>query len=164
MPGSQAKALVVRGGWEGHEPVETTDRMIPALAQVGFQVEVSNSLRDLYGCRRDERRRPHRSVLDNGGNQPGGAKWPPLGGLGRHRPGWLARWVVRRFPKRHGVPVHDRGPMGGSSGGQSRIRGEFCQRRGQRPDNRGAKGFSSPLRAVLHARRPLEHSAGDNDL
>ncbi len=44
MPGSQAKALVVRGGWEGHEPVETTDRMIPALAQVGFQVEVSNSL------------------------------------------------------------------------------------------------------------------------
>ena len=44
MPGSQAKALVVRGGWEGHEPVETTDRMIPALAQVGFEVEVSNSL------------------------------------------------------------------------------------------------------------------------
>ncbi len=44
MPGSQARALVVRGGWEGHEPVETTDRMIPALAQVGFEVEVSNSL------------------------------------------------------------------------------------------------------------------------
>jgi type 1 glutamine amidotransferase len=44
MPGSQAIALVVRGGWEGHEPVETTDRMIPALAQAGFEVEVSNSL------------------------------------------------------------------------------------------------------------------------
>lgn len=44
MPGSQARALVVRGGWEGHEPLETTDRMIPALAQVGFEVEVSNSL------------------------------------------------------------------------------------------------------------------------
>jgi uncharacterized protein len=44
MPGNQAKALVVRGGWEGHEPVETTDRVIPALAEVGFEVEVSNSL------------------------------------------------------------------------------------------------------------------------
>ena len=44
MADNKPKALVVRGGWDGHEPVETTDRMIPALAQVGFAIEVSGSL------------------------------------------------------------------------------------------------------------------------
>lgn len=33
-------ALVVRGGWDGHQPVEATDRFIPYLREQGFQVEV----------------------------------------------------------------------------------------------------------------------------
>jgi len=41
------KALVVRGGWDGHEPVQTTDRVIPALTERGFSIEVSDSL-DCY--------------------------------------------------------------------------------------------------------------------
>jgi uncharacterized protein len=41
------KALVVRGGWEGHEPVQTTDRVIPSLTERGFRIEVSDSL-DCY--------------------------------------------------------------------------------------------------------------------
>jgi uncharacterized protein len=40
----QIRALVVRGGWAGHEPIETTDRMIPLLKEAGFEVEVSESL------------------------------------------------------------------------------------------------------------------------
>jgi len=41
------KALVVRGGWDGHEPVQTTDRFIPFLKEEGFDVEVSETL-DVY--------------------------------------------------------------------------------------------------------------------
>jgi uncharacterized protein len=38
------KALVVRGGWEGHAPVEITDLFLPFLKDQGFTVEVSDSL------------------------------------------------------------------------------------------------------------------------
>jgi uncharacterized protein len=38
------KALVVRGGWDGHEPVQTTDRVIPPLTERGFSIEISDSL------------------------------------------------------------------------------------------------------------------------
>ncbi len=37
-------ALIVRGGWDGHEPVQTTDRVIPSLREKGFRIEVSGSL------------------------------------------------------------------------------------------------------------------------
>ena len=36
-------ALVVRGGWEGHSPVEATDRFIPFLEENGFAVRVEDS-------------------------------------------------------------------------------------------------------------------------
>jgi len=38
------KALVVRGGWTGHEPIQTTDVFIPFLRQAGFEVVVSDAL------------------------------------------------------------------------------------------------------------------------
>jgi uncharacterized protein len=41
------KALVVRGGWTGHEPVECTDAVIPFLRDSGYDVTVSDSL-DAY--------------------------------------------------------------------------------------------------------------------
>ncbi|TWD82919.1 hypothetical protein FB561_4069 [Kribbella amoyensis] len=37
------RALVVRGGWEGHVPVEATDLFIPFLRDNGFEVTVSGS-------------------------------------------------------------------------------------------------------------------------
>jgi len=37
------RALVVRGGWEGHVPVEATDRFIPFLEGQGFDVRVEDS-------------------------------------------------------------------------------------------------------------------------
>jgi type 1 glutamine amidotransferase len=36
-------ALVVRGGWDGHQPVETTDAFIPFLERNGFSVRVEDS-------------------------------------------------------------------------------------------------------------------------
>lgn len=37
------RALVVRGGWDGHMPVETTDLFIPFLEANGFEVRVEES-------------------------------------------------------------------------------------------------------------------------
>ena len=41
------KALVVRGGWDGHSPVEATDSFLPFLRSSGFTVAVSDTL-DVY--------------------------------------------------------------------------------------------------------------------
>jgi type 1 glutamine amidotransferase len=41
--GRTRQALVVRGGWEGHSPVEATDRFIPFLEEHGYAVEVHDS-------------------------------------------------------------------------------------------------------------------------
>ena len=38
------QALVVRGGWDGHRPVEATDRFLPFLRDNGFAVTVSDDL------------------------------------------------------------------------------------------------------------------------
>ena len=36
------RALVVRGGWDGHMPVETTNVFIPFLQEHGFEVRIEN--------------------------------------------------------------------------------------------------------------------------
>jgi type 1 glutamine amidotransferase len=46
------RALVVRGGWEGHKPAEATELFIPFLRDNGFEVLVSESTEsylDLHG-------------------------------------------------------------------------------------------------------------------
>jgi type 1 glutamine amidotransferase len=37
------KALVVRGGWDGHQPVEATELFLPFLKENGFEVRVEES-------------------------------------------------------------------------------------------------------------------------
>ena len=44
---SQKKALIVGGGWEGHEPGQCVDIFLPFLQNQDYQVEVSNTL-DAY--------------------------------------------------------------------------------------------------------------------
>ncbi len=41
------QALFVWGGWDGHEPKQTTDIFAPLVAQAGYQVEVRDTL-DAY--------------------------------------------------------------------------------------------------------------------
>jgi uncharacterized protein len=38
------RALVVRGGWDGHVPVEASERYVRVLKETGFEVTVSDSL------------------------------------------------------------------------------------------------------------------------
>jgi type 1 glutamine amidotransferase len=40
---STRQALVVRGGWDGHQPVKATDLFIPHLKENGFDVRVEDS-------------------------------------------------------------------------------------------------------------------------
>lgn len=40
----EKKALVVWGGWEGHEPKQCADVFVPFLREQGYKVEVSNTL------------------------------------------------------------------------------------------------------------------------
>ena len=42
-PTRSRRAVVVRGGWDGHQPVEATDLFIPFLTEHGFGVEVFDS-------------------------------------------------------------------------------------------------------------------------
>jgi uncharacterized protein len=39
----ERQALIVRGGWDGHQPVEATDLFIPYLKEQGFAVRVEDS-------------------------------------------------------------------------------------------------------------------------
>jgi uncharacterized protein len=45
---TERNALVVRGGWEGHRPVEATDMFVPFLEENGFSVRLEDSP-DIYG-------------------------------------------------------------------------------------------------------------------
>ena len=40
---TERQALVVRGGWEGHHPVEATDEFVPHLQANGFSVRLEKS-------------------------------------------------------------------------------------------------------------------------
>lgn len=40
---TQRRALVVRGGWDGHQPVAATDLFIPFLERTSFEVRVEES-------------------------------------------------------------------------------------------------------------------------
>src|SRR5215207_5238311 len=41
---TQLNALVVRGGWEGHRPVEATGLFLPFLEKQGYAVRVEESV------------------------------------------------------------------------------------------------------------------------
>jgi uncharacterized protein len=42
---SRRRALIVRGGWDGHVPIAATDLFIPALSARGFTIAISPTLR-----------------------------------------------------------------------------------------------------------------------
>ena len=43
MTSNNKTALVVRGGWDGHQPVEATELFIPYLKDNGYDVRVEES-------------------------------------------------------------------------------------------------------------------------
>lgn len=47
IPPGNRDSIVVRGGWDGHEPIRATDGFVPFLRTRGFSVEIHDSL-DVY--------------------------------------------------------------------------------------------------------------------
>ena len=59
---TRKKALVVRGGWEGHRPVEATELFLPFLDGSGYTVRIEEST-DVYADAAETgRHRPRRAV------------------------------------------------------------------------------------------------------
>ena len=57
-------ALIVWGGWPGHEPKECVDLFTPWLVENGFNVEVSDNLDAYLDTERMKWTRPHRPIMD----------------------------------------------------------------------------------------------------
>ena len=66
------------------------------------------------------------------------------------------------FREQHRVPVHGRRAVGGAPRQHHRLHG--ADHPARRPDHGRARRLRHALRAVLHARRPVERGAGDHDL
>jgi type 1 glutamine amidotransferase len=43
MADASKSALIVRGGWDGHQPVETTDSVVPFLQEQGYGIRIEES-------------------------------------------------------------------------------------------------------------------------
>ncbi|CAA9449414.1 MAG: Mll2313 protein, partial [uncultured Rubrobacteraceae bacterium] len=116
----------------------------------------------LPGRGEDARPRPDNPDLDDGHHHRGAGGRPHRRRRGRRRPRRLARRHGRLVPREHQLPVHGRRPVGGPPRQHHRLRGK--RRRQRRPHNRGPAGLQDALRAVLHARGPVQRGPGDHDL
>ena len=56
-PNASRVALVVRGGWDGHQPIEATDMFLPFLEENGFGVRIEESPAIYADAERSEERR-----------------------------------------------------------------------------------------------------------
>ncbi len=114
------EALIVWGGWNGHEPeqgahIVTRDARGGGLQ--GLRREHDRGLRR-PGDRRDE---PDRADLHDVEDREGGARQPRPRGARRRRPRRLSRRHVRRLPRGGRLPVHVRRPVGRPSRQHHRL-------------------------------------------
>ena len=156
------KALIVWGGWEGHEPKQCADIFAPVLQAKGFEVEVSDTL-DAY--------------LDKEKMEPSSLIVPvwTMGTITREQEDGLLEAV------QGGVGIAGwHGGMGDSfrnnTDYQFMVGGQWVAHPGgiidytvnitdhTDPITRGHERLQDALRAVLHARRPGQRGAGDDDL
>ena len=121
MTNGRQRALVVRGGWPGHDPVGTTDRLIPLLSAHGFKIEVSDSLQSYTDAALMEDLDLIVQCWTMGEistEQRDGLISAVSAGTGLS--GWHGGLcdVFRRFTR---VPVHDRWSMGSPPGREARL-------------------------------------------
>ena len=168
-------ALVVRGGWDGHQPVEATELFLPFLARQRLRrarrgVDRRYADEDVHAdvdlivqCEHDD--------LHPAGGVPG----PPRGGRARHRPRRLARRDRRLVPRQLRLPAADRRPVRlaprqAPGRAHRRAVGQLHAAHdrddGPRPPTtrspQGIDDFELDDRAVLGAARRLQRRARDH--
>ena len=62
------RALIVWGGWNGHEPEKVAGVFNRILSEAGFETEMSDTLDAFKDERKLKQLRPHRPRLDDGQN------------------------------------------------------------------------------------------------
>ena len=145
------QALIVWGGWDGHEPDKVAARFQRILENEGLEVCVSDTL-DAFA---DAERLMglHLIVpiwtgaICRASCAVTSAEPSPPGRTGRQ-----SRRNVRRLPRERRMAVYDRRQLGVASGRDYRLHRGDPQKLVQ-PDRRGNRGFSRLQRAVLPARR-----------
>ncbi len=109
------KALMVWGGWEGHEPKQCVDLFAPLLETAGFEVEISDTLDTFLNTNKLSAVDLVTPMWTIGRHQQGTGTGSATGGSGGRQHRRLARGHGRLFQRECRLPVYGRRPVGGSS-------------------------------------------------
>ena len=153
------EALIVWGGWSGHEPEEGAHIVAAMLEDNGFKVYIENTTEAFADP----------SIADMSLVVPivtmSKIEKEEVENLtaavaGRRRTCRLPRRHVRRLPRQRRLSIHVRRTMGRPSRRGRRL--SRRRRQGGRSDHGGSLQLRLPVGAILHARRSLQRGAGDN--
>ena len=135
------RALLVAGGWEGHQPHECAALFAGVLRDDGFQVTVSDTLDVYLDADLLRETRSDRTDLDAERDHQGAVAWSarhdrrPASGS----PGWHGG-MADSFRNQHRLPVHGRRAVGRPPWQYHRLHG--ADHRSRRPDHRRSDDFA----------------------
>ena len=170
-------ALIVRGGWDGHQPVQATEVFLPFLEAQGYDVRIEESpevYADAQAMAATDLIVQCVTMSQITARAGGRAARRRRGGHGPHR---LARRHRRLVPRVVGLPPARRRPVrdppeqaAASCWSRARRRTTTCRYTveitdlgRQHPITAGIDDFALTHRAVLGAARRPERRAGDHD-
>ena len=158
----QRRALVVRGGWDGHAPEEAAELFVPFLRESGFDVVVEGSL-EVYA---DADLMAATDLVvqcwtmgEILADELHGLRDAVAAGTGLRR---LARRDRRLVPDGHRLPAARRRPVRRAPRRDRRPHDLGRARPRRAPDRRGHLRLQPALRAVLAARRRPQRRARDH--
>ena len=155
------EALIVWGGWSGHEPEQCADIIAGMLRKSGFKVYLENFHRGF--CRSGAQGpQPHRADHDDVEDRKRGIGQPECRGTWRGWPGGPAWRHGRRLPQLTGIPIYLRRPVGRPSRQRHRLPGGYYT--AGRSGDAGPVQLRVSLGTILYARGSVERSAGDHHL
>ena len=106
-----ARVLIFRGGWQGHDPVPTSDLVAETLRERGLEVDIQDNQACLLESGLTERYQLIVPVWTMG--EIGKAEAQALtGAVAQRRRNRRLAWRRRRAFGRTPIPVHDRRPVG----------------------------------------------------
>ena len=114
------EALIVWGGWSGHEPEQGAQIVAEHARGARFQGLRREHHRSLRRSR-DRRHEPDRADRHDVEDREGGGREPDRRGARRRRARRLSRRHVRRLPRERRLSVHVRRPMGRPSRQHHRL-------------------------------------------
>ena len=142
-------ALIVRGGWDGHQPVAATEVFLPFLERERLRHPDRGVARGLRRRRGDGGDRPHRAVGHHVGGHPRAGDGTARRGRGRHRTDGLARRDRRLVPRVIRLPAagrrsvrHAPEPASPTCSSRARTRTTTSTTRSRSPTSGG--GIRSP--------------------